>query len=74
VGMADRPEESVGSEIPKEARAGAVGIPVLCWGQAARRGDSIRANRRARALAELSLAQLCLLKLKAFAAAAQYVR
>jgi hypothetical protein len=60
VGIADRSEESVGSEIPTEARAGALGVPAPCWDQAARRGDSIRASRRARALAELSLAQLCL--------------
>jgi hypothetical protein len=62
VGMADRPEESDGSEIPTEARAGALGVPVPCWGQAARRGDSVQANRRARALGESSLAQLCLVK------------
>jgi hypothetical protein len=64
-GMADRPEESAGSEIPTAARAGALGVPVPCRGQAARRGDSIPANRRARALAELSPAQLCLIKLSA---------
>jgi len=68
VGMAGRPEVSAGSEIPTAARAGALGIPVPRRGQAARRGDSIPANRRARALAELSPAKLCLIKLNAFAA------
>jgi hypothetical protein len=68
VGMADRPEESAGWEIPTEAGALALGVPVPCRGQAASRGDSIPANRRARALAELSPAQFCLIKLNAFAA------
>jgi len=68
VGMAGRPEVSAGSEIPMAARAGALGVPVPCRGQAARRGDSIPANRRATALAELSPAKLCLIEPSAFAA------
>src|SRR5207248_2737944 len=51
VGMADRLEESAGAEIPTAARAG---VPAPCRGQAAWTGDSIPANRRATALAELS--------------------
>jgi hypothetical protein len=73
VGMADRPEESVVSEIPMEARAGALEVPVPCCGQAARRGDSVPADRRARAHGELSLAQLCLVNLNAFAADVGFV-
>lgn len=67
VGMADRPEESGESEIPTEARVGVLGVPVPGGGQAARRGDSIPAGRRAMALAELSPARLCLTKMNAFA-------
>ncbi len=66
-GMADRPEESVGSEIPTGAQAGALELPVPSRGQAARWGDSIPANRRARAPVELSLAPLCLANLSASA-------
>ena len=51
VGMADRPEESAGAEIPTGDLAG---VPVPCRGQQAWTGDSIPANRRAAALAELS--------------------
>jgi hypothetical protein len=54
VGMADRPEESAGAEIPTAARAG---VLVPCRGQEAWTGDSIPANRRAAALAELSHVQ-----------------
>lgn len=49
------------------ARAGALVAPVPCRGQAARAGDSIPANRRARAPGELSLAPLCLVNLNASA-------
>ena len=66
--MADRPEAAAGSEIPTAARAEALGVPVSCRGQAALRGDSIPVNRRATVLAELSPAQLCLIKLNASAA------
>lgn len=67
VGMADRPEESVGSGIPMGARAAAPDVPVPCWGQAARAGDSIPANCRAGAPAELSLAPLCPVNMNASA-------
>jgi hypothetical protein len=62
VGMADRPEESAGAEIPSAVRAG---VPVPCRGQEAWTGDSIPANRRATALAELSHRQFSLIKLNA---------
>lgn len=66
VGMADRPEESVGSEIPMGA-AGPPVVSVPCCGQADRRGDAIPVDRRARASGELSLAPLCLANLNASA-------
>lgn len=50
-----------------EARVGVLGVPVPCRGQADRRDDSIPAHRRAAALAELSPARLCLIKVNAFA-------
>lgn len=60
VGMADCPEESAAAEIPTAARAG---VPAPCRGQEAWTGDSIPANRRATALAELSHNQFSLIKL-----------
>jgi hypothetical protein len=67
VEMADRPEESAGSEIPTEGRAGASGVRVPYWGRAAQMDASIPVNRRARALAESSFARLSLIELNAFA-------
>jgi len=67
VGMGDRPEESAGWENPTEARVFVLGVPVPCPDQPALRVDSIPADRRARALAESSLAQFCLANLNVFA-------
>ncbi|MEE2854040.1 MAG: hypothetical protein VX424_15485 [Actinomycetota bacterium] len=59
MGMAERPEEIARLEIPAKVWVGALEAPAPCRRQAAQKGDSPAANRRARARAELSSPQCC---------------
>lgn len=68
VGSHDPLSETAGSGIPTVALVEALGVPVPCRGQAARREDSLPGSHRATALAELSPAQLCPMKMNAVVA------